>query len=349
MKALYNIEKSYAENFQSGPLFQGEIPKRPPPSTIHNFLGHTLRSRLGIPAGPLLNAQWIALAAKLGFDLLTYKTIRSFAHPGHPVPNIVYASPSGATTMRQAKLPTSLDELTITNSFGMPSQSPEFLLQDIAAANASLAFGQLLIVSIVGSPTPERSLLEDFIQTACLAKDAGAKVIEANFSCPNVQGSEGCLYMSPSAVYEYAHKIARAIHPIPLILKVGLFPDVALLHQTLVAAARATVQAICGLNSVSRELTPPLDPQRKSSGVCGAAIRPLALEFLRNASRINREEGCGLTLLGCGGILRPEHFEEFFAAGADVALSATGMLWNPYLVSNCINAHSLAASKPLGP
>jgi hypothetical protein len=45
---------------------------------------------IGVPAGPLLNARWIEVAAKLGFDVLTYKTIRSVEFSGHPVPNMIY-------------------------------------------------------------------------------------------------------------------------------------------------------------------------------------------------------------------------------------------------------------------
>ena len=36
-------------------------------------------------------------------------------------------------------------------------------------------------------------------------------------------------------------------------------------------------------------------------------------------------------MLGCGGIAKPEHFEEFLKAGAAIAMTATGMMWDPYL------------------
>jgi hypothetical protein len=47
-------------------------------------------SPLGVPAGPLLTSKWTDLAARLGFDVVTYKTIRSSEFAGHPVPNVVY-------------------------------------------------------------------------------------------------------------------------------------------------------------------------------------------------------------------------------------------------------------------
>lgn len=324
---IYDIHKSYQENVAQGPFFKGKFFERKSPDRFYDFLGYRVRSRLGIPAGPLLNAKWIAFAAKMGFDILTYKTIRSEAHPGHRLPNVTYIDSSG----HQIQVPSSLDKLTITNSFGMPSQSPEFLLEDIALAQRSLSLGQLLIVSVVGTPKRGATFAEDFVRTALLAREAGAQVIEANFSCPNVKRAEGILYQDPETVHEYTRLIAKAIHPIPLILKVGLFPDTHQMKSVFLAAARGGARAICGINSVSKEIYPPLDPTRPTSGICGAAIRNEALSFVRDASKIIRENKLDFALLGCGGILLPEHFDLFFEAGADIALSATGMMWDPYL------------------
>ncbi len=334
---IYDIEKSYLENATDGPFFNGPIPKRPPPVRTYNLFGHKLNSPLGVPAGPLLNSRWIALAAKLGFDLPTYKTIRSQAHPGHPPPNVVYVKPTGPHHAVLSEEPSNhLSEFTITNSFGMPSMSPDFLLQDIARANQSLSSGQVMIVSVVGTPFQGLSFVDDFIRAATLAKEAGAKIIEANFSCPNVDKAEGSLYTSPDTVYEYAKKISEAIRPIPLILKVGLFSNPAQMKEVFLAAARGGANGICGLNAVSMEVTDKkghaaLGESRKSSGVCGGAIRPQALHFIHSASELIRKENLGLVLLGCGGITEPEHFDEFLQAGAQFALSATGMMWDPYL------------------
>ncbi len=326
--AIYDIHKTYAENAADGPYFAGSIPKHPShPNANIPFLGFRLRSKLGVPAGPLLNAKWIALAASLGFDVLTYKTIRSFAHPGHQLPNVTFVNDRG----QQIDLPKSLEDLTITNSFGMPSQSPDFLLEDIEKANRSLTSGQVMIVSIVGTPNRGMSFVDDFVRTACLAIDAGAKIVEANFSCPNVDTTDGILYNNAKTVHEYTQRIARAIHPTPLLIKVGVFENRHLMRSTLLAAARGGCAGVCGINTISMAITPPLDEMRKTSGVCGAAIRDAAIAFVMDAAQIIQEEKLDLALLGCGGITLPKHFDEFFDAGAQIALSATGMMWDPYL------------------
>ncbi|PIS02198.1 MAG: dihydroorotate dehydrogenase [Chlamydiae bacterium CG10_big_fil_rev_8_21_14_0_10_42_34] len=324
---LYDISKTYAENCSKGPFFSGEIPQRDPPKNRVDFLGHEVSSLIGVPAGPLLNSKWIELAGKLGFDIPVYKTIRSEAHPGHRLPNVQFIDALG----NQITNPKTIDQLSITNSFGMPSQSPDFLLQDIERANRSLSEGQVMIVSVVGTPNRGLSFVSDFVKTAKLALEGGAKIIEANFSCPNVEKADGILYQNPQTVHEYTQIIAKAIHPIPLILKVGRFESAHQMKSVFLAAARGGAKAICGINSVSMQIHPPLDEQRKTSGVCGAAIRSFALEFVREGKKIVQENKLDLILIGCGGIIKPNHFNDFFDAGADVSMSAAGMMWDPYL------------------
>ncbi|MES2272926.1 MAG: hypothetical protein V4487_01895 [Chlamydiota bacterium] len=180
---IYDIEKTYSENLENGPFFDGKLFKEKKQASSIDFLGHKIHAPIGVAAGPLLNAKWVSLAAALGFDILTYKTIRSSAHPAHLMPNVIYVEKKDLHTARKIEAPEQdLSSLTITNSFGMPSQSPDYLLQDIEKANQSLGTGQILIVSVAGTPNQGMSFRENFIQTALFAKSAGAKIIEANFS-----------------------------------------------------------------------------------------------------------------------------------------------------------------------
>jgi dihydroorotate dehydrogenase (NAD+) catalytic subunit len=343
---IYDIRKTYLENANQGPFFKGSLPTRifPPKEKWIDFLGYSVASSIGIPAGPLLTSNWIALAGKLGFDIPTYKTIRSAEHSSHPLPNMVFVDthgmirpeiPSSLATLA-ANPPLELQELAVTNSFGMPSKSPHFLLEDIPKANAALQEGQVMVVSVVGTLRNNCTFLEDFVQAALLAKEAGAKIIEANFSCPNVDKSAGCLYMAPTTVAEMGRAIVKAIAPIPLIIKVGLFTTETQMRDVFCAAAQAGIRAISGINSVSMSVTnamgqPALGPKRLTSGICGGPIRQIALHFIEQAARINTREKLDLTLIGVGGITLPEHFDQFLNSGANVAMSATAMMWDPYL------------------
>src|SRR4051812_14879219 len=89
MEAAYDISQSYESNYDRGPRFTS-----PPPeislTPMKNFLGLPVRSRLGISAGLLLNSKWIVAYGQRGFDILTYKTVRSAQRPSYPPPNWVF-------------------------------------------------------------------------------------------------------------------------------------------------------------------------------------------------------------------------------------------------------------------
>ncbi|MFI5333570.1 MAG: tRNA-dihydrouridine synthase [Chlamydiales bacterium] len=335
---LYDIAKTYLENAEQGPFFMEKLPERvfPAQAKWMDFLGMRIASPLGVPAGPLLTANWVKLAASLGFDVVTYKTIRSRSHPAHPLPNMIYVDIQGSRALAAAGSPQNIEALAVTNSFGMPSMSPAFLQEDIARANSYLKPGQVMIVSVVGTERPEMNFLQDFVETALLAKDAGAKIIEANFSCPNVAKKEGGLYMSPQSVMEIGRALVKAVHPIPLILKMGIFSSHEQMREVLTAAASCGARGVCGINTVSMAVKDQngeaaLGPSRMTSGICGGPIRMDALKFLEQARKILNREKLDLALLGCGGITKEEHFDQFFSAGAEIAMSATGMMWDPYL------------------
>jgi dihydroorotate dehydrogenase len=350
MEQLYDPTKDYQANFNEGPFFSNEIPIRnfPPQEQWVDFLGHKIATRIGVPAGPLLNSKWTTLAGRLGFDVVTYKTIRTQKYASHPLPNITFVDanlnsenlddPIVATTkLSQA-------HFGITNSFGMPSQDPDFLRTDIQKAQKELAPGQLLIVSAVGTPRPGEDFIADFVAAVRLAKECGAQVVEANFSCPNVCTGEGSLYTNPETIADLGKKLVIELDDTPLIIKIGYFRDTQLLKKVLITAAKAGIRAISGLNSVAMKVInehgePALGPERPTSGVCGAPIRDMALDFIHQAREVINNEKLGLQLIGVGGITAPEHFNDFINAGADVAMTATGMMWDPYLAKKYHEAY----------
>lgn len=345
---IYDIGKSWMDNLEKGPIFSGKIPPRiiPDKSQWKDFLGYKVTSRLGIPAGPLLNSDWIGFAADFGYDIVTYKTIRTHDHPSHPAPNMVPVATHGQlipgklppSLQALSQLPKNITDLGITNSFGNPSRSSKYLRHDIPLANAKLHEGQVMVVSVFGTDHDKVKSADDFAACAAFAKECGAKIIEANYSCPNVSSQEGSLYFNPEAVYEFSSKMVKAIGDTPLIIKVGVFPDQATMQQTFVAAARAGVRAISGINTISMKVldaqgNPALGVNRLTCGICGSPIHQAAVEFTRTARSIIDKQKLGMTLIATGGVTLPEHFQNFFNVGADFAMTATGMMWNPYLAN----------------
>ncbi len=353
---LYEIDKSYLHNAEQGPFFTGEIPERDWPSLEKyvDFLGFKVASRIGVPAGPLLNERWIKLAGQLGYDLPVYKTIRSQPYPGHPVPNILCVKVEQPLDLSRSVYPAFdqrpiNDTVGITNSFGMPSRDHDYLRKDIPAANQTLQSGQLMIVSVVGTPKAGGTfadLIQDYSEAAQFAKECGAKVVEANLSCPNVSREEGSIYTNPEAIYSITSTLYKALRGTPLVLKVGNYTDQNQLKRCLLSAAKGGAQGFSGFNSVSMRALdqsglPLLGKGRETSGICGGPIRQMALDFIRQARTIIDLERLGLTLIGVGGIVRPEHFDDFFNAGADFAMTATGMMWDPFLAMKYHNQETL--------
>ncbi len=341
--SAYDIAVSYEENYRNGPRLQETLPPVAFKGRRVPFLGYEVNSLLGIPAGPLLNSKWIIAYARLGFDLLVYKTVRTTARPSHPPPNCMFLEmdqqiktpDSNVRLIATLTPPGRLEDISITNSFGMPSRDPSQWQADIGVAKRGLAVGQILIVSVVGTPGVG-DLADDYARGAAMAVEAGADMVEINLSCPNVVTKEGSIYNDPDASSTISKCVKESIGAVPLIIKIGFVANTDALAK--VAAANAKhVQAISSINTLSFEVvrrdgTQALPgPGRLRSGVCGAAIRPCALKQTAQLAELKRLNKYDFSVIGVGGILTPDHIQEYFNVGAEAVMSATGAMWNPHL------------------
>ena len=338
---LYDINKSFAHHWQHGFDFEQVpgLPVIPPVQQAIKIFDRTVSSRIGIPACPLTTAQGIKQLAHMGYSIFTYKTIRSKAVPAHPVPNICYVLIEHSLLFDKTDhsfhgtpvRPTS--GFALANSFGNACPNPEEVQIDIAAARNALSDQQLLIVSVYGSGETEQEICDDYADTAALAQEAGAQAIECNLSCPNVPGVPP-FYTHPETVFNIIKKVTDRVQ-LPVSIKIGLC-NPALLKQILLAAARAGAQGICGINTIptniiDRNGKPYFGAEQNRQRFIRRSCRSIALQTIEEAGRIIRDEKLSLTLFAAGGITQPEHIDQFLAAGADVAMSATGVMLNPHL------------------
>jgi dihydroorotate dehydrogenase len=340
----YDTDRTYDENYERGPTFAGPMPALVPPRRPQEFLGFRLNSPLGVPAGPLLNSAYVGLYARLGWDVPVYKTVRSVARSCHPAPNCLFIAPDvlneeDALSVRAVEpAPQTVAGLAITNSFGMPSKAPDEWMTDVRAAQDKMGEGQLLIVSIVGTPgAGGRDLAGDFAHTAALAKEAGARVIEANFSCPNVVSGEGSLYSDPDFSAAVTGRIRKEIGDTPLLIKIGALPEARL--RSVVQANLANIDGIAAINTVPLRIVDKAGGQalpgdgRLQSGVCGAAIRNVAAEMTARLVRIRRDLGARFAVISVGGVMTESDIDGRVALGADLVMSATAAMWDPLLAS----------------
>jgi dihydroorotate dehydrogenase len=346
LQPLYHLQRSFEENL-AGPLpvdTSLKIDESTPPTSLSaRLFDYQLASPIGIAACAIMTSRGIIPLSKRGFSVFTYKTIRSRAHPSHPYPNIVYLDATSPTLkirditrtlLAQTLPPPCAETLSISNSLGNPSLAPQETTQDIVNAKQALRPDQVLIVSVYGEGHTPQTLITDFVNTARLAEEAGADVIELNLSCPNLHNNATPLYQNLEIVYPLVQKVTHTIRK-PIIAKIGWLAAPDQIAHLLNSLARAGIQGIAAINALSMKVVnpqgKPVFGQRIYSGVSGAKIRPLALNFITQLAEINQKNKLGLTLLGMGGVTQAEHFTAFHQAGAQVALSATGVMWNPNL------------------
>ena len=328
----YDISKDYAWNYDHAP---DPVPIRLPefPGTWE-FLGREVNSPIGIPAGPLLNGRWILYYARLGFDILTYKTVRSGAHPCYPLPNLV---PVQTGPLRGTE-----DVLDVATrmtgswavSFGMPSAEPDEWRRDVERTKLELAAGQLLVVSVVGTAQPGWSideLAEDYARCAKWAVESGADAVEANLSCPNVESRDGRLYREAEAAGTVAATIRREIGSTPLILKTGHLAESSAI-EALLRHVATSADALSMTNSVAtrvRGTDGALLFDGAKRGICGAATREASLEQTRIFQRHIDELALEIKLIGVGGVFTAEHVQDYLKVGAESVQIATAAMVDP--------------------
>lgn len=341
---LYDINKSYEENYEFGPFFEVPPKKRATGPNKVKVWDFELNSRIGVPAGPLLNSNWIKFYADLGFDIPVYKTVRSVSQACHPAPNCVYVDPTDQIQLgtkpelTTTDKPKHIEELTITNSFGVPSKPPSVWMPDIEKANQQLNDGQVMVVSFMGSDGANgRDLVADYAYTARMAQEAGGKILETNYSCPNLCGGKaGAIYQDPESSSEISRAIRQVIGPDQkFMIKIGHLPYPEL--RAVVEANRPYVDGFAGINTMPGLVRKPNGeqalpgPSRLQSGICGAKIKQVSQDFVVDMARIRSEIGGDYLICGVGGIMTAEDFDKRLAAGADMAMSATAIMWDPYL------------------
>ncbi|MGY8649493.1 MAG: hypothetical protein ACKVKM_01660 [Verrucomicrobiia bacterium] len=337
MDCAYDLAATYAENFQRGP----RLSSPPNVSVTHanervEFLGIPVNSRLGIAAGLLLNAKWIEGYADRGWDLLTYKTVRSSARDCYPPPNwaFVNADAGEGPVYATDDLPDDPADISSAVCFGMPSMSPEFWREDIARAKTVLREGQLLIVSVVASPEAGWSaeqVAEDYAQCAAWAAEAGADVIEANYSCPNVCSAEGQVYCDASFSEMVTQTIRSAIGVTPLLLKIGVFPD-SEKQRAFLHAVADNASGITLVNGIAREVRhadgqPVFGDNYIKAGVMGRIIHEPCVTAVREARAVIDSEKLPLALAAVGGVSSAADFEDFITAGADVVMCGSSPMY----------------------
>lgn len=224
-------------------------------------------------------------------------------------------------------------------SLGEPSAEPDVWRKDVRRAKERIGPGQVLIVSVTGTPEPGRdaeALIADYARCAAWAAESGADVVELHLATPDPFAEQ------PQMIYENVPLAAQVLYRVrttvatPVLVKLGVFKSPRALHETATRLAPWTNGFVL-VNGVHRRVldergNPAFEGSgREYANVVGADIFPLASRQVEEMLAWRRAGAWDRTLLAVGGITTVERARDLLREGVDAALVATAALFDPLL------------------
>jgi len=187
-----------------------------------------------------------------------------------------------------------------------------------------------IIVSIMADAKSKA----DWEELAKRCQDAGAQMLELNFSCPHGMPEKGmgqAIGQDPEISGQITRWVVEVVE-IPVMVK--LTPNITDITIPAKACVQNGARAISAINTVSsilgidlKTLNPIPDVGGNSSfgGYSGSAIKPIALRAVAELARSLK-----VPISGIGGISTWEDVVEFILLGASTVQVCTGVMLNGY-------------------
>jgi len=335
----YRTDRSFAWNAGHPPKLPAR-PRKMPPATSVALFDRRVESLIGIAAGPLLNSRWIEAYARLGYGLLTYSTVSTKARPAFPQPNLVRCEL--ADTAVATPTPRPLDPATATwaVSNGQPCEDPAVWRSDVLRAKSKIRPGQILVVSVMGTPVPggdREQLADDYALCARWAADAGADVIEVQLANPSGAAEQPQMIFEdlPLAAY-VVDQVRRAVGLRPVIAKLGATRSPRALHDLAnrLAPRLDGFILVGGLRRrvVKSDGTPAFPGEnRAEADVVGAGIYASCQVQVEELLAWRKAGAWSRAILAVGGLTTVERVRHVLGAGIDAAMVATAALEDPLI------------------
>ncbi len=188
----------------------------------------------------------------------------------------------------------------------------------------------ITVATIMGSNA------EEWKKLAIMSEQCGAKLIEGNFSCPQMatsaMGSD--VGTNPELLKEYCQAVT-SVTKIPFIAKMTpnctdmvSLAKVALENGAAGISAINTIKSITNIDFENMTGMPVVNGKSSISGYSGAAIRPIALRFCAQLLQGIK----GLELSGIGGIETWKDAAEYLALGCRTVQATTAIMQYGYRI-----------------
>jgi len=190
---------------------------------------------------------------------------------------------------------------------------------------------KVLISSIMGLND------KDWAALAKMSEDAGADMLELNFSCPQMATSKGghTVGQNPDAVRHFTEVVKKATR-LPVIGK--MTPNITDMVPVALAAKEGGADAIAAINTIRaitdvdiNNFTPRPDIHGKSgiTGFSGAASKPIAMRFV---SELYNSKELNLPISAIGGIETWKDVLQFMLLGATTVQVTTSVMKYGYRI-----------------
>lgn len=191
---------------------------------------------------------------------------------------------------------------------------------------------KVMAVSIMGSNEEEWRILAKSVT------EAGADIIECNFSCPQMTSSAmgSDVGQNPELVEKYTRAVVGATH-LPVVAK--MTPNIGNMEVPALAAVRGGAKGIAAINTIKsitnidiENMTsmPVVNAKSSISGYSGAAVKPIALRFI---TQLKQYPGLShIPLTGIGGIETWRDAVEFLLVGAGNLQVTTSVMQYGYRI-----------------
>lgn len=336
----YDLNLTLEQNLLKGPP---SIPTnlQIPKTKATLWMGQKLLSPFGIAASPLtMNPAWIEWGSKMGYDFITYKTVRSRSWASNNYPNwLVVDGNSFDENLGQIKTskPFQSNEISMANSFGVQSPEPEVWMAEYEKSKSFLQEGQILVLSIMPTIIHGENILQDIDRLSDYVNQTSAELVEINLACPNSENN--LIFFDVNLSIAIIKNLrSRLDSNKKLLVKLGYYPNQKDLHE-FVKGTVGQITAITSINTVGMNIsnednTPAFGKGRIQAGVSGAVIRPYALHQMAKLVLYRKEFSLedDLGLIAVGGVSKPEHIHQFLSQGNNIVVQATTGVWeNPML------------------
>ena len=293
-----------------------------------NYLGVNCENPFFLSSSPVgSNYEMVSKCFEMGWGGVFYKTVGIFVadecSPRFDQTNKEGLPWLGFKNMEQiSDKPT---ELNFENMYKLKRDYPD----------------KVMVASIMGSSD------EEWRQLAKMADQAGADLIEGNFSCPQMtshaMGSD--VGSSPDLVRAYCKAVSETTK-IPFIAK--MTPNITTMEVPAIAAIEGGAAGISAINTIKsitnldfENMTgmPVVDGKSSISGYSGAAVKPIALRFV--AQMLQNEKLKNVPISGIGGIETWRDAIEFLLLGCrNVQVTTAIMQYGYRIVEDMISGVS---------